>query len=729
MAITSSAGDGIRITTAAKNGTLGSQAAAASNQIIFDTAITTNNGNLTAGPTFVGRKVIVRQGLGTEETRYITAIAGDNVTATVNEAWVIQPATSDTYHVSYILPDPATLTGVTLNTKTGLYEFSRNLTVGNATPTGFAYFSITGYFGMEMDDSGSADDFTVAGDGRVDIGYLQGGEPISGGVISNTKNTAGEPYMNFVSGSDVRFYSPILWSQVTDTKITMVNGNSVDIRNATFIKNAYTATFRDATLSNITWQGTGNANDTINIDADTSIDTFLMANTVGWTSDNDAATESLEVRNCTFVGNSPNVTVYQNKTWSFVNPKLWEGTSTQVSFISSTGTNVFWKNSLGVTLTKADGSAIVDGYIYIYEGTTTQSLPTANRGITDTNGEFSSDVVRALYTFPGSVFTTTSYGDYAIKAYKYTYRPFVSSITFPDEGLVTGITLPVDTAITETDHATALSSGSGIAVTNETTNIVRVFGYDNNDAGANVKFSVGETMTGTSSGVSGTVYEISGDATSGTIIVHVTGAVNFTENEEVTGTSGGRATIDQASVNDTFAWLVDCNTSNMTVVYDYLAAEMADNPISSTFENVHIWGEDEQSQLLYLGANGYYSERNVNLTEGVYHADRGSGSIAYFTADNGYQFVPPVSYTFSLTGLQSNSEVRIYNTTNGLELAGSDSTGTTFNYSYVYSTNISIYVVIFHLSYKDIRLTGLTISNSNQTIPIQQQVDRVYSNP
>src|SRR3972149_7674942 len=117
MSITTSAGDGVRIPTVAKNGTLGSQAAAASNEIIFDTAITTNNGNLMVSPTFVGRLVIVRQGLSNEETRYITAVAGDNVTCTVHEDWVTQPASGDAYHVSYIIQDAATLTGLSLITK------------------------------------------------------------------------------------------------------------------------------------------------------------------------------------------------------------------------------------------------------------------------------------------------------------------------------------------------------------------------------------------------------------------------------------------------------------------------------------------------------------------------------------------------------------------------------------------------------------------------------------
>ena len=48
-------------TTAGKNGTLGTQTAVASDEILFPSAITTNNGNLEPAPTFRGRGVILRR--------------------------------------------------------------------------------------------------------------------------------------------------------------------------------------------------------------------------------------------------------------------------------------------------------------------------------------------------------------------------------------------------------------------------------------------------------------------------------------------------------------------------------------------------------------------------------------------------------------------------------------------------------------------------------------------
>ena len=324
MAITNSNPDGVRVTTAAKNGTLGSQAAAATDEIIFDTAITTNNSNLEASPTFVGRLVIVRQGATDEETRYITNIDGDTVTAIVNEAWVVAPASGDTYHVAYRLPDAETVGAqVTLNSRTGLYEFTRFFSIGSSGGGGaFAYFQITDYLAMEMRDGGSSDDMIVEDNGRFDIGYIQAGAPLSAGIITNTKNVDAEPYLLLNGGAILRWNSPILWSQRNDTSVTMTVDatNDIFIQGATFIKTASSAVFTECTLNSIIWQGAGLAADTVQITSGTNIDTFQLSSTAGFTTADDSVTETLEVRNCTFVGNDPNVTAHNDKTWNFVNP-------------------------------------------------------------------------------------------------------------------------------------------------------------------------------------------------------------------------------------------------------------------------------------------------------------------------------------------------------------------------------------------------------------------------
>jgi hypothetical protein len=133
--------------------------------------------------------------------------------------------------------------------------------------------------------------------------------------------------------------------------------------------------------------------------------------------------------------------------------------------------------------------------------------------------------------------------------------------------------------------------------------------------------------------------------------------------------------------------------------------------------------------LIYFDGTGYNTERNANLTEGVWLSTVGLGTISYMTSDAGVQYIPPVQYSFTLTGLIAGTEVRIFNSDTNEEIDGVESSSTTFSYTYVYTSDIPIFVVVFSLNYKDIRLTGLTLSNGNQSIPIQQQFDRNYLNP
>ena len=126
--------------------------------------------------------------------------------------------------------------------------------------------------------------------------------------------------------------------------------------------------------------------------------------------------------------------------------------------------------------------------------------------------------------------------------------------------------------------------------------------------------------------------------------------------------------------------------------------------------------------------SSYYT-LNTSNSEGVWLANRGTGTVDYMTADDGTLYYPPANYSFTLTGLIANTEIRIYNNSTGELIDGIENSGTTYTYNYTYSGDVDIFVVILHMSYKYQRLTGLTLSNNSQSIPIQYQTDRVYANP
>ncbi len=665
MAITTSAGDGVRITTAAKNGTLGSQAAAASDEIIFDTAITTNNGNLEGSPTFVARLVIVRQGASDEETRYITAIDGDNVTATANEDWVVAPTSGDSYHVAYRLTDAETVNGVSLNSKTGLFEFSRGLSVGNAGGGGaFGYFAIVDYDAMESDDSGASDDIVVEDNGRFDIGYVQAGAPLAAGVITNTKNTATEPYLLLNGGAILKWNSPILWSQVVDTSVTMTvdSTNDIFIQGATFIRTASSAVFTECTLLDIIWQGAGLAADTVQVTSGTNIDTFQLAAAAGFTTADDSVTETLGIRNCTFVGNSVNVTVHNDKTWNFVNPLGWIANSTFISFAVDDANEVNKLGSLDVKTQESDGTIISGSRVYVWDSSTDDLVHELDTGAL---GQASADVLLEKYTFPASVFTTISGGPFALKIFKHSFSPSVAALV-PEGGVDLITTLVTDSNIAETNAAQAISDGAGIVFTNNTNPTSTV---DFTGGGGTLVTS--EIVSGQTSLASGTLVQFeTGDSIAATIYLNTRNGNNYSNGETLSNGTGWTSTYT-ASTQQDFTWEIDADSKSMQTLYDYHSAKLEQDTLEAIFEQVVEWGQSAEGFMFIADGGDAWRTRRVN-NEGVFVSDRGAGTITLFTADDGTTFTPPAPFTFTVINIQPDSEVRLYDD-DGTEREGSES--------------------------------------------------------
>lgn len=83
----------------------------------------------------------------------------------------------------------------------------------------------------------------------------------------------------------------------------------------------------------------------------------------------------------------------------------------------------------------------------------------------------------------------------------------------------------------------------------------------------------------------------------------------------------------------------------------------------------------------------------------------------------------------SLTGLVDGTEVGIYRSSDMLEYFHTDGTsGGTATYNYNYTIDIPVYIVIHNKDYVYIKI-NTTLTANNLSIPIQQQLDRWYSNP
>jgi hypothetical protein len=138
------------------------------------------------------------------------------------------------------------------------------------------------------------------------------------------------------------------------------------------------------------------------------------------------------------------------------------------------------------------------------------------------------------------------------------------------------------------------------------------------------------------------------------------------------------------------------------------------------------------------GAGGTASVTSSNAT--IYNTSGGAVTCSVFSGDTPSVRNSGTSTTniitgqvnFTLNGMYSGTEVRIFSGSGSgaTELAGVEDVGTagTFTYTYTYTTPITASVAIFHLSYLP-QFNTYILAGSDQTIPIQQTVDRQYLNP
>jgi len=388
-----------------------------------------------------------------------------------------------------------------------------------------------------------------------------------------------------------------------------------------------------------------------------------------------AGTQTINVSNHNFNQMyKPYIIIDSSETWNSINPTWTIVTSGQaeLDFLNATSNQVNEKYTLDVTVQETDGTKLQYAYTYVYEGLVNLDLPADNRQTTNSSGFATSDILSSNYVDSGgTALTKTAYGNFALKVYKYTYSPFVSSLGASlSASLAQSVTLLEDSAISQSNQATAISSGSGITPTQSVTNPNSLITYS---VGSGT-LSATNTVTGSPSGASGTVVEISdGDSSAGKTFLNSRNGTAFANGDSLSNGAGWTADYTDDS-EKRFTWEVDCVTKSIQVTYDYLAAKMAESTPDSIFLDVMIWGQAVEGQLMYSGASGFYTKRNNS--QGVFLSNRGAGTIAYFTANDGTTWAPSISTTLEVNGVKTGSEptnyVRCYieATTGGPETPG-----------------------------------------------------------
>jgi hypothetical protein len=191
-------------------------------------------------------------------------------------------------------------------------------------------------------------------------------------------------------------------------------------------------------------------------------------------------------------------------------------------------------------------------------------------------------------------------------------------------------------------------------------------------------------------------------------------------------TEPNKTTVDAYTDIDTVAKFYDRANSylkdNFGTYLDFIVTRSG-NQIYAGAYNVTIdetasSAFDITGNLITINASTFIGDI---ITTGLINFANNESFIGTFTDANGTTTVTELT----LTGLQSNSEVRVYQAGTTTEIDGVENSGTTFSTTTIES---SVDVVVFNVGYVPVRLLAVDTS-SNVTLPIQQRIDRNYNNP
>ena len=705
MTISYSAGTGTVINSFAMTQTLATQAQQSGNRTVVVTntlsALGANIG--TKYSTYVGRLVVISRGTGNEQRRLCISQAagtGTTVILTVNEDWTTNPvATTDTIHVAYDVDDIETGGaggGINLNAKTGLYELTNDLNLNS----GAGLYNGAGQ-ALELDDNGSSINTFVASGAFFYSGYSADGKPVGGGLFTSYNNSNGEPNIQFQSSSKGYFYDTLFWAQLVTQQFECANGSSNYFNGCKFLFNTQELHLYGATLIDCAITGKKATTEIIRVDAGTVVNGLVLSNVDTLDTAADTATETITLEGVIFSNITDLINVRNNKTWNLIDP-VWSATSyTDFTWIGTTANYIYDKRSVKVTVQQADGTELSNTLVVVYAGGIVNNL--VLELVTDGNG-YAEDAFTYRQFLTGS--TAITYSEHAVRIDKWLYTPFVAAQA-SNESFNTTVTLLTDPNIVETTQSTALSDGSGITWNYDgPVNTSVILRY----TGGTGTLLVGMIITGGTSGATGTVTEIiEGDSTAGT--VHLSDAFStFSVGGETISRTGGTAgtwsaTYTAATMQKFSRW-IDGNNKSLQVIYDYLAALTSETTLSATGKLIHEWGIESETRVLYLGIDGFYTNRNT-VGVGIIIVNTGAGIVEYFTDDNGGTFTPYVGIqlTISANVTLVGAEVRIYDYEGGppdfgTELDGAESHGSS---TFVFESTASnlIYIQILKSGYEE----------------------------
>lgn len=147
---------------------------------------------------------------------------------------------------------------------------------------------------------------------------------------------------------------------------------------------------------------------------------------------------------------------------------------------------------------------------------------------------------------------------------------------------------------------------------------------------------------------------------------------------------------------------------------------------------------NSNTYAIEMDTTGTYTYNNLTFNSNTTDINNTSGGSITINATNGADpstFTPAGtvtinnSVTLTLTGLVSETEIRVLQAGTTTEVGGIESSGTTYEFTYNYPTGYNVDIVIHNVAYVYIKLLNISLGASASSIPIQQIPDRWYKNP
>ena len=196
--------------------------------------------------------------------------------------------------------------------------------------------------------------------------------------------------------------------------------------------------------------------------------------------------------------------------------------------------------------------------------------------------------------------------------------------------------------------------------------------------------------------------------------------VRLANNGELVSTEAQAAALTGIALNFTTETITITQDTDPQKLYDYYQYQLAQTANMIYAEDLIKTGDAFNIDDWDMVVDGCTYTGDVTTT-GTITLQNGGLIVGTATDSVGTTTVSALT----LTGLQTNTEVRVFSAGTTTEIAGVENSATTFTANISAS---SVDIVVHSLGYEYQKIEGADTS-SNLTLPIQQRVDRNYRNP